>query len=304
MTDSRPPATASGDAATVLTGQWRYPAQLLGEQQLVSGPTVHDEAVAVALNFSGAPIEGPTHFSQFVPLAMTLWGESWLASSCISVHFTSPVTEGQCTQASVAATPGADHAAISMYSDGNRLVLEGTISLASSGVTTTCANRLAAARQPDDLRIVDQIKVGMRSEPSTARLTFDDPIGPLYPFTLNDKLAVITEAHEWYRSADNPWGAPLVPLEMIAPLLHQHNHMESLPISRTAVGLFLDQEIRVQGGPLLVGEPYVVQREVAAISGSRQTEFFWLRTEAADLTGHVHATMLLHLGFLRNSVAE
>jgi hypothetical protein len=285
-------------------GQWRYPTQLLDEQQLASGPTVHDEAVAAALNFSGAPIEGPTHFSQFVPLAMTLWGESWLASSCISAHFKSPVIEGQQTQASVAAMPGADHAAISMYSGEGQLVLEGTISLASSGVTTTCATRLAAARQPDDLRIIDHVKVGMSSEPSVARMTFDDPVGPLYPFTLNEKLAVITEPHEWYRSADNPWGAPLVPLEMIAPLLHQHNHMESLPISRTAVGLFLDQEIRVQGGPLLVGESYVVQREVAAIGGSRRTESFWLRTEAAGLTGRVRATMLLHLGFLRHSLAE
>jgi hypothetical protein len=304
MTYPHRPAVTPDDAATVvLTGEWRYPTQLLGAQQLTSGPTVHDVAVAAALNFSGAPIEGPTHFSQFVPLAMALWGESWLASSCISAHFTSPVTEGQRTQARVAAVPTADHAAISMYSDGGPLVLEGTISLASSAVTTTCASRLAAAIRPRDLRIVDQIKVGMSSEPSVARMTFDDPVGPLYPFTLNDKLAVITEPHEWYRSADNPWGAPLVPLEMIAPLLHQHNHVESLPISRTAVGLFLDQEIRVHDGPLLVGESYVVRREVAAIGGSRRTESCWLRTEATDAAGRVRATMLLHLGFLRDSVA-
>jgi hypothetical protein len=80
--------------------------------------------------------------------------------------------------------------------------------------------------------------------------------------------------------------------------------MESLPISRSAVGLFLDQEIRVHDGPLLVGESYVIRREVAAIGGSRRTESFWLRTVATDATGRVRATMLLHLGFLRNSVAE
>ena len=32
-------------------------------------------------------------------------------------------------------------------------------------------------------------------------------MGDLYPFSLNDKLKVITEPSPYYASGDNPWGA-------------------------------------------------------------------------------------------------
>lgn len=281
-----------------LTGAWRHPVQLLHEQQLSSGPTVHDAAVAASLNLSGAPIEGPTHFMQFVPLAMSLWGSEWLTNGCISAHFTAPVSEGQTTQATVVGAHGAQRAHIVMQSDNARQVLVGDISVAGAR-DTVCGDRLARAQRPDNLRILDQVEVGDASAPLLARLTFDEPSGPLYPFTLARKLDVITEPHAWYWSGDNPWGAPLIPLEMLAVLLHEHSQVQALPVSRRAVGLFLDQEIRVHDGPLLVGEDYAVQREVVAVGGGRSTESMWLRSTATDLAGRLRVTMLLHIGFLR-----
>jgi hypothetical protein len=62
----------------------------------------------LALGLRGAPIEGPTHFSQFEPLGAALWGDRWFTKGCISAHFLNMVIEGE--QVQVQATldgPGA-----------------------------------------------------------------------------------------------------------------------------------------------------------------------------------------------------
>jgi hypothetical protein len=51
----------------------------------------------------------------------------------------------------------------------------------------------------------------MRSPPSptcqrcNVRMAFDQNMGELYPFSLKEKLAVITENSPFYLSADNPF---------------------------------------------------------------------------------------------------
>jgi hypothetical protein len=282
-----------------LVGEWRHPMQLLQDQELTSGPTVHDEAVAASLNLSGAPIEGPTHFSQFGPLAMSLCGDEWLATGCISTHFTAPVTEGKATRAEVVAAPGAQRAVITMQADDDRQVLTGGISVAGQEQGTVCRHRLTRAQRPDEMQILDQGLVGMASDPLPARLTFAEPVGPPHPSSLDRKLEVITESHPSYRSADNPWGAPIIPLEILAVLLHEHSQVERIPVSRQAVGLFLDQEIEVHHGPVLVGEEYLIQRPVGP---GRSTGSMWLRSSAIDHDGRLRVTMLLHIGFLRSGV--
>jgi hypothetical protein len=69
-----PAAEALFDAPIALTGPWRLPRQMLGDQVYEGHSSIHDDATAAQLGFSGAPIEGPMHFSQFVPLLVTLWG--------------------------------------------------------------------------------------------------------------------------------------------------------------------------------------------------------------------------------------
>jgi hypothetical protein len=50
---------------------------------------------------------------------------------------------------------------------------------------------------------------------------FGPEIGQLYPFTLNEKLTVITEPSPWYTAdggASSPWGRAIIPMEMISVL--------------------------------------------------------------------------------------
>ena len=97
------------------------------------------------------------------------------------------------------------------------------------------------------------------------------------------------------RSIDDPWGRPVLPLEMVSVLLNYTNREDPFPIRGAPVGLFADQEIQLLEGPLFVGQEYEIEREVVALSQSRRTESMWVRTSVM-LPGkdHVVATMLLN----------
>jgi hypothetical protein len=83
----------------------------------------------------------------------------------------------------------------------------------------------------------------------------DQHMGALYPFSLNQKLAKITETSPWYSDAkdlalgpgDHPAGDGQRAGRILEP-------QAKFPVKGPAVGLFADQEIRMIEGPLFVGE--------------------------------------------------
>ncbi len=68
---------------------------MLAEQEYAGHTSVHDDETAAELGLAGAPIEGPTHFSQFDPLAVERWGRAWFERGCVSSHFLNMVVEGE-----------------------------------------------------------------------------------------------------------------------------------------------------------------------------------------------------------------
>ena len=68
--------------------------------------------------------------------------------------------------------------------------------------------------------------------------------------------------------------------------------------------MFADQEIRLLRGPLFVGESYVTEREVVALSGSRRTESVWVRTTVFAKDDKPVATMLLNMASIKDSYAN
>ena len=78
----------------VLRGPLRRPRQMLADQTYGGHLSIHDDAMAEELGFSGGPIEGPTHFSQFVPLVEHLWGVEWHETGCLSAHYQNMCVEG------------------------------------------------------------------------------------------------------------------------------------------------------------------------------------------------------------------
>ena len=87
------------DTEIHLTGPWRIPAQMLAEQDIGGRTSIHDDATAQKVGFQGGTIEGPTHFSQFVPLGHRLFGNAWFESGCLSAHYQNAALEGEELQA-------------------------------------------------------------------------------------------------------------------------------------------------------------------------------------------------------------
>lgn len=73
-------------------------------------------------------------------------------------------------------------------------VLEGSACIGRDSGRTHLEERLAALKPSGPLVILERLKVRMKgAEEERVRMDADQHMGALYPFSLNQKLAVITE---------------------------------------------------------------------------------------------------------------
>ena len=294
------------DTPMILSGPLRAPRQMLAEQEYGGHSSIHDDAMAEKLGFRAGPIEGPTHFSLFPPLLTRIWGQAWFAHGCISAHYQNMVVEGEEVRA-FAEMPaqGATRTRVWAEKADGTPVLEASASLGPDHGETLLEARMAQLRPPERLLILEDLRIGMiGAEDEYVGIEPDQHMGALYPFSLNDKLKVITETSTWYSGVDNPWGRAIIPLEMVSVLAEYSSRQARFPVRGPAVGLFADQEIRMIDGPLFVGETYLIRREIAALAESRRTESYWVRTRIFDQSGKRQvAEMLLNHATLKDSYA-
>jgi hypothetical protein len=285
-----------------LTGPLRSPAQMLANQEVDGHASVHDGKAAASLGLIGAPIEGPTHFSQFDPLAALVWGPQWFERGCISSHFRTMVVEGEQVQASLT-TNGLTAARIEAHKIDGTPILSGTASIGPDHLQTELTARRAAQSDPGELFIIDQLEVGMRRDDGVVSMSHGESNGAAYPFSLSEKLARITERHPWYTpdgGRTSPWGRAIVPMEMISVLANKSGH--GWPVRSPAMGLFLDLEIRLLAGPVFVQQDYAVEREIVGLSQSRRTESYWTKSTLTEVeTGQPVVEVLLHSGVFKES---
>ncbi|HZC15633.1 MAG TPA: hypothetical protein VE309_02625 [Caulobacteraceae bacterium] len=295
------------DTPLTIRGPLRQPRQMLADQEYGGHSSIHDDAMAEKLGFRAGPIEGPTHFSLFPPLLAHIWGQAWFERGCLSAHYQNMVVEGEETRAFAEAPPaGATSTRVWAEKADATPVLEASASLGPDHGQTLLEARLAQLRPPERLIILEDLKVGMKgAEDERVRMDPGQHMGALYPFSLTQKLAAITETSPWYADPGaSPWGRPIIPLEMVSVLAEYSGGKARFPVKGPAVGLFADQEIRMIDGPLFVGEDYLIRREIAALSESRRTESYWVRTRIFDASGRRQlAEMLLNHATLKDSYA-
>ena len=293
------------DDGRTLAGPFRSPRNMLAEQAYGGHASIHDDATAQKLGFKSATIEGPTHFSQFVPLAWRLWGDRWLREGCLSAFYKTACHEGEEVRAFMA-KPEGDETQVAIWmtrADGVE-VLRGTASVGAVNPPSALETKLAAVPAPDPFRVIFRdIEPGATRPRERVRLGFDDVMGALYPFSLRRKLTMITEPSPWYEEhATTPWGGPIIPFEMVSVLLHHLAASDPWLGAEPTIDLFVDQEIRMVAGPLLVGAAYEIARTVVALSGSRRSESTWIRTSLFRPGEHdVLASMLLNIASFKDS---
>jgi hypothetical protein len=289
----------------VLSGPFRSPKQMLAVQAYDGHASIHDDSTAQKLGFKGGTIEGPTHFSQFAPLGYAVWGRQWLTNSCISAHYRAPAFEGEEVKAFIRAPHEENRQAdIWMLRTDGVEILRGTASAGPDSPASALDARLSTLAPLSDPVILADVKVGMRSPREPVRMAMDQHMGALYPFSLAQKLVKITEPSSIYSSSNNDWGRPIVPLEMISVLMQYSSRANSFATRGPAVGLFANQEIKLLDGPVLVDEPYEIEREIVFLSGSRRTESMWIRSTlySAGADRKV-AMMLLNLATMKETYA-
>ncbi len=288
-----------------LRGPLRHPRQMLADQEYRGHASIHDDAMAERLGFRAGPIEGPTHFSLFPPLLQHIWGQAWFERGCLSAHYQNMVIEGEAVRAFAdLPAPCATSTRVWAEKADGTPVLEASASLGPDHGETLLEQRMAALRPPGPLVILADLRVGMAgAADELVCMAPDQHMGALYPFSLAQKLAVITEPSPWYDDpAASPWGRAIIPLEMVSVLAEYSSEQAGFPVKGPAVGLFADQEIRMIDGPLFVGETYLIRREIAALSESRRTESYWVRSRIYDSTGTtLKAEMLLNHATLKES---
>lgn len=274
-----------------LCGPLRAPRQMLADQTYDGHKSVHDDSVAEGLGLRAGPIEGPTHFSQFDPLLFGIFGQAWFETGCISAHYQTMVVEGEEVRAFVE-PPAAGGRFVRIHAekkDGTP-VLTGSASVGDpAGLPPhELEQRIAKLRPATGLVINRDLKVGQRGAVvEKARMGFDDHMGDYYPFTLAEKLKVITEPCDWYTAeggASSPWGRPIIPREMISVLLGSTSGQSGLAGRKPSVGLFAGQQIRLIKGPLFVGQDYEFEREIVALSESARTESLWMKTSVYEVS--------------------
>lgn len=295
----------SFDTPMSLSGPFRAPKQMLADQEYGGHVSIHDDKMAEGLGFPGAPIEGPTHFSQFVPLLAHLWGQEWYETGVLSAHFQNMVVEGEEVKATVdVPREGARNVTVSAEKADGTPVLTGSASVGLDRDATTLEQRMERLRPSESPIILRDVSVGDKgAEVEIAKMDFDQHLGALYPFSLKEKLAVITENSPLHTAEGDasPWGRPIIPLEMVC-VLCQYTGGAGWKVRQPHVGLFADLEIGMLKGPLFVGQEYRLDREIVAIGETRRTEGYWVKTLVRDMeTDEVLAYILLQHAIMKDS---
>ncbi len=293
-----------------LVGPWRKPAQMLAEQDIGGRTSIHDDATAEKVGFVAGPIEGPTHFSQLVPFGHAHFGDAFHERGCISAHYQTPCIEGEEVQAW--SSPEADSSGrirAGLQKRDGTPVLAATITLGPDHGETELDALMAKMRPPEHLVILRDLRVGMKgAETERVEMGMDQNMGALYPFSLEEKLRVITEPCRYYTPEGglaSKWGRPILPFEMLSVLTQYTSWKSKFPVRQPVVGLFANQEIRLLDGPLFVGESYLLDREVILLSESRRVESSWVRTMVREeKSGREGAMALLNSAVLKASFPD
>ena len=298
--------TSIEETETQLSGPFRAPQQMLAEQEYDGHLSIHDDSQAESLGFKGAPIEGPTHFSQFDPLLHKLWGDDWFRFGCISTHFKAMVIEGENVKA-YAERSNTDYkiARIWAVKEDGEVVLEGSASLGPDHPENYVQKLLNSRPTAKNLVVLEHAKIGDRSAAEkNVSIKFNQHLGKNYPFTLNQKLKKITESCKWYlpeHGQESPWRKPILPIEMINPFVSFTRSL--LPRAKQpSIGLFADLEVKLINGPIFINEDYILEREIVGLGESRRTESVWIKTSIlSSKTSELVAIVLLNNAVLKDS---
>lgn len=309
----------SRPGADCLIGEWRLAQNDLQHQKVGGGhKAIHDDDTAASVGFGAAPIHGTVHWSQFTPLFLRAFGPTWFETGSVSVHFITPVSHLQPVRAfMMKPDPKKTKQQVEIWMEhvDGRVVFEGTASvgLKPSEMNTMVRSKIASIKPTKGSLLFVRQPIGAKTtNEETAKIDFgNNIIGPLFPFTHQQKLNIISEFHPWFSEEggkSSPWRRAILPPESLNQIMLPYCGSNEPPLwpkiiaddwldnefnGRTPVGLFGGCEVILHAGPVFVGEEYKVTRELVGKGEISKAEFRWTRSMLWNKKGELVAEMTL-----------
>ncbi len=231
---------------------------------------------------------GSIHMEQFPPVLTHVFGDEWWKTGGLSLYFryaTSDLEPVRC----FAGKPDGNKTNVWVEDDRDHLVAEGTANIGGMDPDSPLRQRIRETPEPKDLRIMQGVEVGMRSDPVPTRVDGN---------VLSPRLEVITEPLPAYEQ--NP---PYLPPSLMVRIMRAAES-QILPRHKDmGVGLFGAIELQHTGGPVYAETDYLCTGEVLAVSETPKTEYIWYEASLDDADGAPVAGMLMMLRFMKASSA-
>lgn len=275
----------------VVTGPFRAP------RNMASGAgegSIHDDATAQRLGFRGGTVAGSIHMEQLPPLLLRAFGERWFEKGTLSCYFRNATTDREPVRAFIR-LPGADNpdgpADVWMEKEDGLTVLEGYASAMVPTEDTLVRRRLAQAPQPEDIRILANLRVGQELPTVPVRLKKEG---------IERRLSVMTEPLDWY-AGPSPWGGPIANPGSFVGMMRATEQAVRGQI-RNVVGLFGAIEIAHLNGPVFLDHDYEVDGKIIAIGETPKSEYYAYEAVLHEPSGGRDvALMIMMLRFMKAS---
>lgn len=280
----------------IVIGALRTPRNLTAVRAQSTGAatpgSIHDDATAQKLGFRGGTVAGSVHMGQFPPVLTHVFGERWWQTGSMSLYFRFATVDNESVRCFAKNAEGlreAPNAQTNIWVEDTQdhLVAEGTASVGEPDMESALRVRLRSIPEPEELRILKNVKVGAESKPTTTSIGKPDP----------ERFKYMTEPLPEY-TAD-----PAIVPPSTAVQVMRAGERDVLPRDgNTGVGLFGAIELQYLSGPVYADVEYTNNIRVLAVSETPKTEYFWYEAILRDKENKSDiASMLMMLRFMKAS---
>ena len=271
-----------------MIGGWRAPENLYRALKT----SIHDDTTAKKVGMRGGTIPGTIHLSLFAPLAQKIFGDRWFEKGTVSMYYTYATIDKEEVRAIIELPEGTTEDSLPLTADNiqckswgelksGQQIMTGTVAVGNPEEPSYLQSLELKNSEPEELRILEGIKVGDEYGPKEVLITHSTAIKGMP--TITDRLEYYTEKSPWGNSILSPTAS----FGSMTLGLTEYNKTWD-----KGIPFFGATEVKYINGPILVDVPYIAKGQIASAGVSRKTEYYWLDSTLEEKeTGKVVASM-------------
>jgi hypothetical protein len=244
-------------------GRWR---RLVNSADTAIG-SIHDDAVARSLGFSGGFVPGSTVATAAMPAVIDRYGSRWMEGGWYTFKFISPVYVHEDVQ-EVAAPGDGDSIIVRVANRDGRVCCVGWAGLGAIEPWTA-----QIGRNPSTVEELVQ-------DSEIKQQTFGAGRADVLPM-----LQAAGDETAWYRAA-SPWGGPVMPPEyLMGVAVRLAAWADHMPAGARMPGMWAEHSLKLNR-PLMLDTPYYMTERIVGRGRSGRTLFVTWEFDVADDAGN------------------